>query len=66
MLFNVPKVTALVGAVKSSANGTTPKIIVGGAAFRGSAQVVGEIGCDGYARDLQSARVLVNRLFASA
>jgi methanogenic corrinoid protein MtbC1 len=63
MLFNVPRVTALVGAVRGRLGTEAPRIILGGGAFRSAPLLWREIGADGCALDLRQALTLA-RTFA--
>ena len=58
MLFNVPKVAALVKEVRRVFAPDAPRIIVGGGAFRSAPVLWREMGVDGCALDLRQALVL--------
>jgi MerR family transcriptional regulator, light-induced transcriptional regulator len=58
MLFNVPKVTALVSEVRRRMGPQAPHIILGGGAFRSSPLLWREMGVDGCALDLRQAVIL--------
>ena len=59
MLFNLPKVTALVGEVRRRFGADEPRIILGGGAFRSAPVLWREMGVDGCALDLRQALALV-------
>jgi methanogenic corrinoid protein MtbC1 len=63
MLSGLPATLALIDAVRARMGPSAPLLLVGGAAFRRTSDIFREIGCEGYAPDLQSARALVDRLF---
>jgi len=54
MLFNVPQVRTLIQEVRTKFGSETPRIVVGGSAFRSAPHLFKEIGADGFASDLQS------------
>jgi len=53
MLFNVPQVTRLLAAVRQRFGDRSPKILLGGAAFRDAPALWEDMGADGYGRDLR-------------
>lgn len=53
MLFNVPQVTRLLTAVRQRFGDRTPKILLGGAAFRDAPALWEDLGAAGYGRDLR-------------
>jgi MerR family transcriptional regulator, light-induced transcriptional regulator len=59
MLFNVPKVRALMDEVRESLGPDAPRVILGGGAFRSASDLWREIGADGCALDLRQALTLV-------
>jgi methanogenic corrinoid protein MtbC1 len=65
MLFNLPRVRALIQAIRETCRTRPPRILVGGGAFRSSPSLWQELGADGYAVDLRqavaAARAAVNR-----
>ena len=65
MLFNVPKVAALIAAVRGRSE-HRPRIVVGGAAFRMAPHLAEEIGADAVAEDVQAAVATVRELFSAA
>ncbi len=54
MLFNVPQVRRLVSELRSRFGDASPRIVVGGSAFRMAPELYKEIGADGFASDLAS------------
>lgn len=64
MLFNVPKVSSLIGDVRLR-YGSDVRIILGGAAFRFSGNLWRDLGADGFGKDLHEGIALVDRLTTS-
>lgn len=60
MLFSMPQVVALVGAVRARF-GERPRILLGGAAFKHSPELWRELGADGYAPGVREAVQLARR-----
>ena len=58
MLFNVPEVVSLMKMVRAKCVSRSPRILLGGAAFRFAPELWHEIGADGCAGDLQSGLAL--------
>jgi MerR family transcriptional regulator, light-induced transcriptional regulator len=58
MLFNLPKVTALVAAVREKLADRAPRIVLGGGAFRLAPDLYKELGVEGFAPDLREALTL--------
>jgi MerR family transcriptional regulator, light-induced transcriptional regulator len=58
MLFNVPKVTALVSAVRARLGGDAPHVLLGGSAFRSAGLLWQDVGANGCALDLRQALTL--------
>jgi methanogenic corrinoid protein MtbC1 len=55
MLFNVDAVVRLIESIKAMPGSATPRVLVGGGAFRHAPELWREIGADGFAGDLQGA-----------
>jgi MerR family transcriptional regulator, light-induced transcriptional regulator len=55
MLLRVPQVKRLIADVRDHAGRETPRILVGGAAFRAAPDLWREVGADGFAPDVRSA-----------
>jgi MerR family transcriptional regulator, light-induced transcriptional regulator len=58
MLFNLPKVSALVAAVRAKLQARAPRIVLGGSAFRLAPELYRELGAQGFAPDLREAVTL--------
>ena len=58
MLFNVPRVRQLITDIRQSFPANSPRVMVGGAAFKAVPTLWQEIGADGYAPDLRAALTL--------
>jgi MerR family transcriptional regulator, light-induced transcriptional regulator len=61
MLVHVPQVCDLIGKVKRRFGKDTPRIVLGGGAFRNSPNLVVDLLADGVALDVRSALDLCNR-----
>lgn len=55
MIFNLPRVVALVRLVRSAMGERAPRIVCGGNAFRRAPEVYKELGADAFAPDLRGA-----------
>jgi len=60
MLFNVPRVRQLITDIRQRLPERTPRILVGGGAFRSAPALWQEIGADGYASDLRAVQSLAS------
>lgn len=58
MLVNLPRVRMLISDIRAKFPRATPRIFVGGAAFRAAPNLPREIGADGFAPDLRTATTL--------
>ena len=66
MLQNLSKVSFLVGTVKATFGEASPRVVVGGGAFRAAPGKAKEIGADAWAADLRSAISVVRSLSETA
>jgi methanogenic corrinoid protein MtbC1 len=66
MLFNVPAVVALVSQVRERMGERSPKILLGGSAFRAAPHLVDDMSVDGWAGDVRTAIELARRLTGAA
>jgi len=60
MLHNVQKVASLVASVRERFGDRSPRIVVGGGAFRSAPERAAKLGADGWAPDLRAAVVLLH------
>ena len=55
LLTNLPKAAFLIGAVRETYQGSAPRIVVGGGAFRAAPGKAAELGADAFAPDMRAA-----------